>query len=528
VEKGYLSFVLHAHLPFVRHPEHDDFLEEDWLYEAITETYIPLIDMMEDLLAEGVVFRLVMSLSPPLCEMLADELLQNRYLRYIDKRIDLSRKEVERTRGHELFNKTARLYLRSFEAARRTFVERCGCNLVTAFRSLQDRGVLEVLTVSATHGILPLMHTDEAKRAQVRAATANYRKHFGTNPRGIWLAECAYAPGLDSYLKEQGIRFFVLDSHGVLYGRPMPRMGVYAPVYTPNGVAAFARDVESSKQVWSREEGYPGDFVYREFYRDLGYDGPYDYVRPYLHPDGVRRNLGVKYFKITGKVGLDGKKPYDPDVALDRAAVHAANFLFNRQHQARHLNVTLGRKPIILSPYDAELFGHWWLEGPQFLRFLFKKIHYDQDDLSLVTLSEYLRANPTNQVVLPAASSWGDKGYFEVWLNGANDWIYKHLHQAEERMIELVAANPQPPSALIHRALNQTARELLLAQSSDWAFIMTTGTNRSYAEKRTRDHLARMFGLYLQIKENRLEQPWLEYLEGLDNIFPELDYRIYR
>jgi len=510
----------------VHHPEHSEFLEEDWFFEAVSETYVPLLDVFEKLADEGVQFRTTITLTPTLCEMLANALLQERYRRHIHKLINLAEREVERTAGHPHFRQAARLYRDHFHRVRHIFEDRYGSNILAGFKKLQDTGFLEIITCPATHGYLPLMQNPNAKRAQILIGKRNYEKFFARPPRGIWLSECAYSPDVDDLLKDAGIDFFFLDTHGILYGSPRPRYGVYAPVFTPAGVAAFARDIESSKQVWSSREGYPGDYNYREFYRDLGYDGHYDYIRPFLHGDGVRRNIGIKYFKITGEVGLHEKHPYIPSDAVEKAAEHAGNFMFNRQHQARNLRDFLGRKPIIVAPYDAELFGHWWFEGPHFINFFMRKICYDQDEIKLITPSEYLKIYPTNQVIKPSLSSWGDKGYNEVWLNGSNDWIYRHLHNAEARMTDLARRFPNA-AGLQRRALNQAARELLLAQSSDWAFILTTGTAPSYAEKRTRDHVARFNRLYDQIMENRIDVDWLAKIEWLDPIFQEIDYTVY-
>lgn len=527
MEQGYLAMVLHAHLPFVRHPEHEEFLEEDWLFEAITETYIPLLEVFENLYNDGVDFRITMTLSPSLCEMLSDGLLSARYVKQINKLCDLADSELERTRGQGDFYESAKTYEHKFKHARWVFCEKYKGNLINGFKKFQDLGCLEVITCGATHGFLPLMNTRQAVRAQIAVGANNYRKHFGRNPRGIWLPECAYSPGIDEELKREGIRYFFLDTHGIMFGSPRPRFGIFAPIYCPSGVAAFGRDTETSRQVWSAETGYPGDSNYREFYRDLGYDGHYDYIRPFLKSDGVRRNIGIKYYKITGKVGLNQKSPYNPHAAHEKAAEHAGNFLFNRQHQVRFLNSFLGRKPIVISPYDAELFGHWWFEGPDFINFIMRKASCDQDELKLITPSEYLGAYPMNQIVTPALSSWGDKGYFEVWLNGTNDWIYRHLHKCENRMTEMANRFPEAGGLLL-RALNQAARELLLAQSSDWAFIMTTKTMAEYAEKRTKDHVHRFNGIYMQVMENRIEEKWIAELESKDNIFQEIDYRVYR
>lgn len=526
MHKGYLCIVLHGHLPFVRHPEHEDFLEEDWLYEAITETYLPLIWVFERLLDENIDFRITMTLSPTLISMLSDALLQERYLKHINKLIDLAHREIERTAWQPAFQGLATMYLNQFCRARDTF-ERYHRNITYAFKNFQDAGKLEIITCGATHGFFPLMEASRnSVKAQVRVAVSHYESVFGRKPKGIWLPECGFHPGHDEILKEAGLRYFFSDSHGILHGTPRPKYGVFAPVYCRGtGVACFARDLESSKQVWSSVEGYPGDYNYREFYRDIGFDLEYEYIKPYIHPDGVRINTGMKYFRITGSG--NHKEPYVVEWAREKAAEHAGNFMFNRQKQVHYLHDMMQKKPIIVSPYDAELFGHWWYEGPMWLDFLFRKLAFDQDELRLTTPSEYLIENPRNQVITPSLSSWGWKGYSEMWLQGSNDWVYRHLHIASERMTQLAARYPEV-NGTVKRALNQALRELLLAQSSDWAFIMGTGTHTSYAIRRTKDHLLRFNRLYEDIQSNSVDEEWLSDIEYKDNIFPNIDYRVHQ
>jgi len=522
--QGYLSLVLHAHLPFVRHPEYESFLEEDWFYEAITETYIPLVTMMDGLLRDGVDFRLTMSMTPPLCSMLMDEMLQDRYLAHLQKLIELTGKEIERTRGDDRHHELAWFYNRQLIHCCDIF-HQYGKNLVGAFRKFQDAGKLEIITCGATHGFLPLMADyPEAVRAQIFVARDHYRECFGRDPRGIWLPECAYLPGVEKFLQEAEIRWFIVDTHGIMYSDPRPQYGVYAPLFTREGPAAFGRDLESSKQVWSAEEGYPGDAVYRDFYRDVGFDLDFDYVKDYIQPNGLRKFTGLKYCRITGKT--DHKEPYEPQVAIERTADHAGNFMFNREHQIRHLRETLGVPPIIVSPYDAELFGHWWFEGPHFINHLLRKIACDQDTFKTITPSEYLERHPTQQVATPSASSWGAHGYWNVWAEGSNTWIYPHLHIATSRMTEL-ARQFHDCYGLTERAIKQAARELLLAQSSDWAFIMKTGTMVPYAVKRTKDHLLRFNQLYDQIKTNQIDTEFLSNCEWRDNIFPNINWKYY-
>jgi len=525
MEKGYLSIVLHAHLPFVRHPEYSDFLEEDWLYEAITETYIPLINVFERLIIENVPFQITISLSPTLISMFQDSLLQDRYIEHINKLIELSYKEIERTRFQPEFNELAIMYKDKFENARYVFVDKYHRDLTNAFKNFIQTGKVEVITCGATHGFLPLMEMNkEASRAQIRVAASFFRDVFGQTPKGMWLPECGYYPGQDEFLSEQNIRYFFVDTHGILHATPRPKYGVFAPIYCRSGVAAFGRDVESSKAVWSAKEGYPGDYNYREFYRDIGFDLDFDYIAPYIHSDGIRINTGIKYYKITGPT--NHKEPYNRRYALEKAAEHAGNFMFNRQKQVEFLYDYMGRKPIIVSPYDAELYGHWWFEGPEWLDFLIRKIAFDQDTIRMISPYQYLEENPKNQVATPSMSSWGYKGYCEQWLDGTNDWIYRHLHKAAERMVEL-ANNYKNAYGLVERALKQAARELLLMQASDWAFIMKTGTVVEYAKKRTIDHIDRFTTLYNMIVSNTIDERYLSEIESKDNIFPNIDFRVY-
>jgi 1,4-alpha-glucan branching enzyme len=280
--------------------------------------------------------------------------------------------------------------------------------------------------------------------------------------------------------------------------------------------------------VWSAEEGYPGDPLYREFYRDAGWDAPLPLLAPILG-DGPRKNVGIKLSRITGKVPLHEKEAYVPAWASERARVHARHFLSERRKQIASVEAEIGVEPLLVAPYDAELFGHWWYEGPQFLEALFRAAAEPSEGtgVTLTTPVEWLAKNPVAQRVTPAPSSWGDRGYWDVWLNGENAWIYRHLHRAEEHMVEL-ATRFVAPHPLEARALTQAARELLLAQSSDWAFIISMKTAVPYAVKRTRLHLASFDRLYHELLEGRVDEAHLAELEYRSPIFSELDWRTWR
>lgn len=524
--EGYFALVLHAHLPYVRHPEYEDFLEERWLYEAITETYLPLLEVFERLVSDGIPLRVSMSLTPTLASMLVDPLLQSRYVKHIERLILLAEREVQRTRWLPDFHGTARLYLEQFKECRRRFEEVYHRDLVGAFRAVAESSQLEIMTCAATHGFLPLLAVNPtAVRAQIRVAVQTHRRLLGRAPRGIWLPECGYTPGLDAMLAEEGLRFFLVDSHGLAGATPPAPRGVYGPVATPAGVAAFGRDMESSRSVWSADCGYPGDPEYRDFYRDIGFDLDLDYIRPFIHESGLRIATGIKYHRITGPT--DAKQPYRPEEARRRVAAHAADFVDRRLRQAAALHRFLKQPPVVVSPYDAELFGHWWYEGPQFVDGVLRRLAESEGIVRTTTPMEVLERMGELPRAELSFSSWGHRGYGEVWLNESNEWIYRHLHKAADRM---VAATRRHASAtgLPKRILDQMARELLLAQASDWAFIMSGRTAVEYAVRRTNEHVARFTRLYEHVAGGpEIDEAYLTDLEGRDNLFPDIDFRVY-
>jgi len=519
MKKGYLAIILHAHLPYIRNLS-DGAFEEEWLYEAIIETYIPILNILEKLAEDCLPVRIGISLTPPLLNMLSDKLLLARFKKRLELYLELADKEIKRTEFSYPFNETARLYKNNLLTAKAK-LDQYQDNLIAAFEHFQSVGLIEILASAATHGYLPLMDvTPNCQKAQIFQGVSEYKRFFGINPKGFWLPECGFSPGVDVFLATQGLRYFITDTHALLHANIKPRYANYAPIYTPSKVAAFGRDQESSKQVWSATEGYPGDYDYRDFYRDIGFDLDYDYLSFILEPMSIRKMTGFKYYRITGS--SDYKEPYYPATAKAKAKLHAANFVFNREAQINYLNTLIDRPPILIAPYDAELFGHWWFEGPIFLEEVLR-LATTSSVLELVTPKDYLEYHPTNQVAIPSASSWGFNGYNEVWLEGSNDWIYPHLHAAGWHLANLAQNNNLPQ--LKQRTLNQAARELLLAESSDWAFIMKTDTFAEYARKRTKEHLAN----YWQLTTN-LEHPPFELLERLEKhnpIFPEIDYRIF-
>lgn len=520
---GYLALVLHAHLPFVRHPENERHLEEAWLFEAVAETYLPLVRMLRGLQEQKIPVRLAISISSTLGSMLLDPLLQDRCARHLDSLVDLAEKEVHRTLFLGELRPVAEFYLEHFRELRGLYAD-LDRDIPAAFGEFHRAGMLELFTTTATHAVLPLLRDYPAcLRAQVLAGRASHEECFGESPRGIWLPECAFFPGLDEHLAEAGYRWFILDSHGVLHATPRPRFATFAPLITPGGLAAFGRDHASARQVWSRHHGYPGDPNYRDFFRDAGFDLEFDHIRPHLSSPDLRGFTGIKYYRITG-AGRE-KEPYDRPAALERVRCHAQHFLQTRQTDLSTASTHMDRPALAVAPYDAELFGHWWFEGPEFLETLFRAAVDPAGcpGINFVTPSDYLASHPVNQLATPSASTWGEGGHLAMWLNEKTAELYPPLRSAQRRMEILAGRARESRPAKWQRTLAQAGRELLLAQSSDWPFIISSGTSAQYARARFKTHIDRFNALAEMLERNQIDFHELTQIEQADNLFPKLD-----
>jgi len=527
-KKGILSLVLQAHLPYVRHPEYDWFLEENWLFEAITETYIPLLKMFENLDKDHIPFRLTLSISPTLGTMLADDLLQERYLKHLNGLIAMADSECDRLAGDAEQLPLAQMYQKIFSEAKDIYENTYERNLLGAFKKFQQKGYLEIITTAATHCFLPhYREFPQNIKAQILTAMQFHDRYFEEMPRGFWLPECGYFPGLEEYLKPYDIDYFLSSAHGILYASERPRYGLYGPIQCPNGIASFGRDRAASLSIWSSDDGFPSNPVYRDFYRDMGFDLPMDYIGQFVGDGTFRVNTGFKYHAITGRDSLENKNWYNIEAAQEQLEKDAESFVFNRIRQGETLTELMDRPPMILCPFDAELFGHWWFEGPAFLEKVIRKMHEHADEILLATPGDYLGHYPQNQVSTPAFGSWGERGYGQVWLDGSNDWVYRHTHELIERMSELVERYPDE-SGLKERTLNQAAREVIMAQASDWPFIIKTGTTVPYAIKRLKEHINDFNQIYDTLCRNSVSTEWLTTLEKRNKIFPDLNYRVFK
>jgi 1,4-alpha-glucan branching enzyme len=525
--KGRLALVLHAHLPYVRHPEYPRFYEESWFFEAVAECYLPLLTAMAAWNRDGVPWRLTLTLTPTLCAMLDDALLRSRTERYLVEWLELAAKETERHLLQPEFCAVAEFYQERGAALLEQWRTLRG-DLLGAFRRHQDDGHLEILTCAATHALLPLwLEQPAAIRAQLAVAKADYHRHFGRWPDSLWLPECAWDPALEPFLAEAGLRRFVVEAHGLVFATPRPRCATFAPVVTPGGLTVFGRDPASARQVWSRHGGYPGDPRYREFHQDLAHDAEWEYLRPHLPGVPERVFTGFKYHRVS--TGAGPKEIYQRAAALAAVRDHAEHFVAQRADVVSAAAAEMpDREPLVVAPFDAELFGHWWFEGPEFLDAVVRRTA-TEPRLELTHLREFAAEFPGQQVAVPARSSWGEGGHLGVWLDESNAWMLGPVQAATAEMIRLARgfARTTPPEP-IERMLRQAGRELLLAQASDWPFLVKMATAGAYPAERFRQHVGNFRLLAAALSgDPAAAPPELAELERRHPLFPDLDWRLW-
>lgn len=479
-----LILVLHAHLPYVRQPSQKATIEELWFLEAVWETYLPLLDLLQKYDREHSDPLLALSISPPLAEMMRDPLMNEKFKAHMTSLEALARSEIRRTNGTE-HQKTALMYMNKICSANNIY-ELCKGSILDAFRRLQDSGAVELLATAATHAFLPAYQGEpDAVRNQIRIGINYYGRMFGRSPKGFWLPECGYYEGLDQILFNEGIEYFFVEGHGLINSNPIPSYSIHKPVITPCGAKVFGRDMNACSQVWSSESGYPGADSYRDFYRDIGFDLPTDYISSFFHDFGARVFTGFKYYSVAQ---TEGKKvPYDRQKALQQAGAHAACFVSDRTKDFDELSKYC-KSPVIVAAFDAELFGHWWFEGIEWLSHVIEMSSYEKINFKLNSPSVYLSEfSYSLQVTTPSASSWGEGGYNACWVNKGSGRYYRHLLRMPE-MLKIFNEKSARPG-LLKDAHDQALREMLLSESSDWFFLINKKRAGEYAEKRLIRHI---------------------------------------
>ena len=530
-----ISFVLEAHLPLVREYSKEEDLthsgEEVRFFEYVSETLLPLLEVLNKLENDHVHFRLGLAISPSLCHMLCDEYLQKKYLAFVDKQIDFGRHELERTISEDkdsgAFNKLAQIYYNHVVDRRIAYTEKYEKNILKAFDFYKRRGKVEILGCCATNAFLPFIsHNQESLQAQMETPASIFRRHFGSCSQGFWLPCLGWTEAIEPYLKAYNYSYTIIDSHGLFFGSPAAEKGSFAPVKTPNGTFVLARDLYAAQEI----EKISNDELFRNNNRDIGYELPNDKVSLFQSAEGRRSMTGFKYWAHHSSNGKKNTQDniYNPQAAQEKVLEYTRAFLDNTLARLEEASKNMKDAPIILYANNADNFGRLWHEGPMFLESLFR-LAAGNKDIKFVCPGEYIyRQSITSlQVVTPDFSSGCENGYAETWLDVSNDWIYRHLYRAMERMTELAERFPDD-TGLKERALNQAAREILIAQSSDWPALLYRQDSTEYARNKVENSLRNFTTIYEALGSNYISTEWLTTLERRHNIFPNVNYRVFR
>lgn len=521
-----LIFVLDASLPYIRHPETPGSVEETRLFNAISYTYLPLLRSCTALETEGVPFKLAIAFSPTLCEMLADPLLQSRYVESLDRSIDYGIAELDRLGGDERTRELVKLHLEQLQLNQRDFIEIYDRNILKKFDYFANRGYLEILATTATSCFLPL-YTDipEAINAQIETGLVTYRKHFTAIPSGFWIPAMAWADGMEQILKSYGFQYTVLESHGILFSDTVPDTGVFAPCTCANGFTVFARDALACREVTSRDVGYSVNGTYLNVDRDIGFELAEDKLSGIFDVSLGRRITGFRYWS-RGNSGDNGF--YEPAKAHLQAVADAGRFLTARVEKLDQASKVLEGAPVsTVCAFPAALFGQDWYEGVTWLESVFRKAAADgMVTFNLPSTSVPQRSAPV-KAVNPCYSSWTVSGYAEEVLNSANDWMYPYIRKAVKRMIDLAERFPDD-SGLKERSLNMAARELLLAQSMEWFLMMNEASSVEYARMRFEESIRAFTVVYESLGSNFISTEWLTNAEKKHSLFSEINYRVFR
>lgn len=519
--------VLDANLPYIRHPDQPDCSEESRIFNILDYTLLPLLRSCTAMETEGVSFAFAISFSPTLCEMLSDPLLRDRYIEHIDRSVTFALSELDRCQSSPETRELIKHHLDVLQLNRRDFVDIYDRDILGKFDYFATHGYIEILATTATSCFLPLFaDITEALNAQIETGLVSYRKYFTSIPVGFWLPAMAWFRGCETVLKSYGFQYTILESHGLLFAEPAPLTGLFAPATCKNGFSVFARDKMVCMELTDPNTGYHSDPEYLDVDRDIGFDLDESTLSSLFDVSRGRRVTGFRYWSRRAR-STDESALYEPDKAFGRISLQADDFLARRAEVLDKASAFLENSPVTqVLAFPASFFGQTWYEGISWLETVFRKNSGLNAPFTFALPSHRVQYKYGETAITPCFSSWTDSGYAEEVLNSNNDWMYPYIRKATERMIDLAERFPDD-TGLKERSLNMAARELLLAQSMDWATIMNESDRSEYARWRFEESVHAFTVVYESLGSNFISTEWLTTTEKKHNLFPEMNYRVF-
>ena len=523
-----LAFIIKVYQDFIRTNDETspmcDSLKLNSFFETISDSLIPLLEMFERLSADEVSFKIGLVLPPVLCSMLEDEKIKSLYVEFLDKRIALGKKELNRYKENEKALNLIRRTVERNKELKKKFTENYESNLIKQFAEWQKKGNVEILGTCATDIFMPhYVDLPEALSAQVEMGLQSYKKCFGELPDGFFLPEFGYTPGIEKIIRSYGYIYTILNSRSILFAENPPKNGIFYPVRTENSLGVFAADPLTEELIYN-EDGYCSNSSYRNENRDIGFELELKKLTPIMQEKSARCSTGYKYWKKD--FSDDFAVSYDFEEAEKQAQIDAQDFIDKHveylNKAAENVN-DINYVTSVCCINESDIRKQWseyiiWLEA--ILR------NVEKAGLNNSLCREMVSKQFTLEKVAPYYSAGTGSGYGENLLSSRNCWMMRYVRKATERMIDLAERFPSD-TGLKTRLLNIGALELLLAQSSSLAKMIDEGVDSEYAERRFRLSINAFTVVFDALGSNTVSTEWLTKLELMDNLFPWINYKIF-
>jgi len=523
-----LAFIIKTYQDYIRISDEKslelDNVRLNAFFDAVSDSYIPLLQMFERLENDGVNFKVGLVLPPILCNMLENPEIQELYLQYLEKRIALGKKEVNRSKNDPAAQELVKENLEKYIQLKKSFSSKYQKNLINQFAEYQKKGLIEILATCASDIFIPhYADLPEALSAQIEIGLQAYKRSFGDIPEGFFLPEFGYTPGIEKLIKAYGYTYTILHSRSVLLSQNIPSDGIFYPTRSENGLIIYSAD-SSIKDLIYGEEAYSTASCYRNENRDIGFELDLKKLSPVLEQNAARYSTGYKYWKKD--FSEEAAFSYNPKEAAQQAEKDAENFISNRLAFLEHASEFAKNEDFVISVccLDDNYLRSQWYEYLNWLENVLRQA--DESKLETVLLGSLVTKSYTLEKIEASYSSGAGQGYGENLLSSKNCWMMRYVRKATERMIDLAERFPND-TGLKTRLLNIGSVELLLAQSSSLAKMIEDDDCADYANRRFRLSINAFTSVFDSLGSNTVSTEWLTTLESLDNVFPWINYRVF-
>ena len=493
------------------------------LFESISETYIPLLNMFESLEKDNISCKIGLVLPPILCTMLENPEIQDMYVEYLDRQHALGIKELERCADNKEISEIISKKIEKINSLKNDFIDKYKKDLIKEFANCMHKGFVELLATCGTDIFMPhFADMKEVISAQVETGLHAYKQSFGEIPDGFWLPELGYRQGLEKIIRAYGFTYTILDSRSVLLADTIPENGIFYPSRTDNSLVVFANDFGLENEIYG-EDGYINSINYRNENRDIGYELPMEQLSSFITEGNTRYSTGFKYWNRCFNVA---NNYYSEQKAAEQTEEDAKRFLAKKAEKLSKAAELMPQSDFVtlVCTISAERLRENWHEGIMWIENIFRNAK--ANSINMATCNEMIAKQYNLEKIAPCYASAAGAGYGENLLSSKNCWMMRYVRKASERMVDLADRFPND-AGLKTRLLNFGAKQLMVAQSLNLAKNIENDENPEFAEQRFKDSINSFTTVFDSLGSNVVSTEWLTTLEVQDNFFPWMNYRIF-